>query len=121
MKPIRDLPRLRCAAADAAGVRPVAISADDPNAGMNREPGGHGIAGAHREHIHDAPSLQVHEDRAEMLLALLPGPVSMPTTRRVLSTLGGGAPRLTTRTMVSAPIGMPRRSNSRSPARPPNA
>ena len=43
--------------------------------GCDREPGGHGIGGAHREDIDDAAPLQVHEDRAEMLLALLPGPV----------------------------------------------
>ena len=45
----------------------------------------------------------------------------MPTTRRVSSTSGGGAPSLTTRTIVSALIGMLRRPNNRSPARPPNA
>ena len=75
MKAIRDLARLRRAAADAVGVRPVPITADDPNAGMDREPVGHRIGGAHREHIDDAAPLQVHEDRAEMLLPLLPGPV----------------------------------------------
>jgi hypothetical protein len=66
---------LRRAAADAVGVRPVAITGADPNAGMDREPVGHHIGSAHREHIDDAAPLHIHEDRAEMLLALLPGPV----------------------------------------------
>jgi hypothetical protein len=42
---------------------------------MGREPGGHGIGGADRKDIHHPASLQIDEDRAEMLLAFLPGPV----------------------------------------------
>ena len=75
MKAIRDLCRLRRAAPPAFGVRAVAIAADDRDAGMRGEPGRDGVGRAHREDIHDATPLQVDEDRAEVMLALLPGPV----------------------------------------------
>ena len=75
MKAIGHLGGLRRAPADRVRIRPVAIAADDHNPRMRGEPGRHGIRRAHREDIHHAASLQIHENGAEMLLALLPGPV----------------------------------------------
>ncbi|MEP7307484.1 MAG: hypothetical protein ABJA98_18420 [Acidobacteriota bacterium] len=75
METIRHLPCLWRATAHTVRVRPVPIAADDPNRGMGGEPFGHGIGGADCQDIHDPTFLQIHENRAEMLLPLLPRPV----------------------------------------------
>jgi hypothetical protein len=85
MKSIRDLPRLGCPAAHSVGVRSVAVAADDLDAGMAPEPSRDRIGGAHGEEIHHTATLQVDQDRAEMLLPLLPGPIidAQHTERRI--------------------------------------
>jgi hypothetical protein len=75
MKAVGDLPRLRRTAAHAVGIGPVPIAADDPNRGMRLQPRGDRISRADREHIHHVTALQIDENRAEMLLPLLPRPV----------------------------------------------
>jgi hypothetical protein len=88
---------------------------------MRGQPRGHGIGGTHRQHLDHPATLQVDENRAEVVLALLPGPVIDATTRTASASVVGGAPRFTRRTRVSALITMLRRPNTRAPARPPNA
>jgi hypothetical protein len=75
MESIRNLCCLVRPAAQGIGVWSVTVAADDPDAGMRREPRRARIGGAHGEHIDDAATLQIDQDRAEMLLALLPRPV----------------------------------------------
>lgn len=118
---IRDF--TACGAADTVRVRPVPVTADDPNARRDREPVGHGVGGTHREDIHHAAPLQVHEDRADNAA----GPSARPShrcPRRAASCpRPGGAfddAHLTTRTRVSAVTAVLRLANRRSPARPPN-
>jgi hypothetical protein len=75
MKAVGDLPRLRRTAAHAVGIGSVPIATDDPNRGMGLQPRGYRISRADREHINHVTPLQIDENRAEMLLSLLPRPV----------------------------------------------
>ena len=48
----------------------------------------HRIGRAHRKNVHDTPTLQVDEDRAKVVLALLPRPIVDPED--VYRLVGGG-------------------------------
>jgi hypothetical protein len=117
----RVLRHLRRAAADAVGVRPVAITGADPNAGMDREPVGHHIGSAHREHIDDAAPLHIHEDRAEMLLAPLRGPVIDAHDTQALVDIGWRGATFDDAQTVSALTTMFRRAKQAFAGAPTNA
>ena len=66
MEAIRNLGGLRRATAYGLGIRAVPIAADDHDVGMGGQPRRHRIGRAHREDVHDLPTLQIHEDRPVM-------------------------------------------------------
>jgi hypothetical protein len=75
MKAIGNLRRLWSAAANAVGIRPVAIATDHRDSGACREPLCETVRRACRQQIDDTPALQIHEDRAEVVLPFSPRPV----------------------------------------------
>jgi hypothetical protein len=121
MKPIRDLPRLGCAAAHGVGVRAVAIAADDLDAGMAASQAA--TASAVRTARTSTTRRRSRSTRIvpKCCCPFCQAQSSMPSTRSVGSGVAAGAPRLTRATMVSAPMVIPSRANRRSPARPPKA
>jgi hypothetical protein len=120
MEPTCDLRRLGHPAAHSIRVRSVTFTADDPDAGMGREPGRDRIGGAHGEDIDDAVAVPDRPGSCRNIAApLFARPSAQHTERRI--GVATGAPRLTRHTMVSAAMVMPNRANRRSPARPPRA
>jgi hypothetical protein len=55
--------------------QPVMEGRDLPVSQDGGEPRRHGIGRAHRQDIHDAPPLQIHEDGTVVMLPLLSGPI----------------------------------------------
>jgi hypothetical protein len=71
---VRDLDRVRRAAAHAVGVGPGAVARDDLDAGVRPEPCRQGLGPAVRQEVHHPAALQVDED-GPVPVAAAPGPV----------------------------------------------
>jgi len=118
MPAVRDLDRLRRTSRDPVGIQATAVARRDFDQGMRFEPCGDSVRGSVREQIDHPVPLQVADNTAVALAALVRPVVHADDARR--ARIGQGAARIN-RSKESGLVGIPRRPANRKPASPPRA
>ena len=111
MEAVSNLPGLRGALPNSLRIEPTAVSADDLDLWMSPEPSRRVRRGAVRQHVHDIPALQIHDDRS-IGKPLAPGPVVDSCDPNWRDTSLAPTCRLSCRKMVLSLAGMANRAMS---------